>query len=89
MDFEPGTRQQYCSTNYILLGLLLATHYHKDGSAWSWKVRKHASIEFGALLCFGLCFGLCCAVSEDDDKDGKGGDMGVEPVTPQCGSLFW
>ena len=43
MDFEPGTRQQYCSANYILLGLLLANHYHKDGDSWSWKVRACAN----------------------------------------------
>ena len=26
LEFEPGTAQRYCSTNYVLLGLVLATH---------------------------------------------------------------
>ena len=31
-EFAPGTRQQYCSTNYILLGLVLLTHSHSAGT---------------------------------------------------------
>jgi hypothetical protein len=33
LDFEPGTKQAYCSTNYILLGLVLAQHLSAD----SWE----------------------------------------------------
>lgn len=29
--------QDYCSTNYILLGLLLATHHHRAGDSWDWE----------------------------------------------------
>lgn len=37
LEFAPGTRQAYCSTNYILLGLVLARHSHKVGTGWSWQ----------------------------------------------------
>jgi len=33
-DFEPGTKQNYCSTNYILLGLVLARHLSEDSASW-------------------------------------------------------
>jgi len=33
-DFEPGSKQSYCSTNYILLGLVLANHL---STAESWQ----------------------------------------------------
>lgn len=28
LEFLPGSKQNYCSTNYVLLGLVLATHFH-------------------------------------------------------------
>ena len=31
-DFAPGTNQDYCSANYILLGLALAYHYDRPAS---------------------------------------------------------
>jgi D-alanyl-D-alanine carboxypeptidase len=36
-DFTPGTKQNYCSTNYILLGLALLTHMHGATADWSWR----------------------------------------------------
>lgn len=42
--FAPGSRQSYCSTNYILLGLVLAGHYHRRGSAWSWRAYEQLSV---------------------------------------------
>lgn len=34
----PGTQQDYCSTNYILLGLLLTSHSKPAaGGAWTWQ----------------------------------------------------
>jgi CubicO group peptidase (beta-lactamase class C family) len=32
----PGESQSYCSANYVLLGFVLANHYHKNGTTWSW-----------------------------------------------------
>jgi hypothetical protein len=40
----PGTRQSYCSTNYILLGFALANHYHKQGDTWSWEAYDQKSV---------------------------------------------
>mmetsp|Transcript_117297 Transcript_117297/g.373673 ORF Transcript_117297/g.373673 Transcript_117297/m.373673 type:complete len:437 (+) Transcript_117297:65-1375(+) len=37
LTFPPGTKQEYCSTNYILLGLLLAHHGRAAGQPWSWQ----------------------------------------------------
>jgi len=37
LQSTPGMKQMYCSTNYILLGLVLATHYHQPDSPWSWQ----------------------------------------------------
>lgn len=47
--FVPGSRQDYCSTNYILLGLVLANHYHKKGSTWSWRGLDQKSVIPAAL----------------------------------------
>ena len=49
LQFSPGERQAYCSTNYILLGLVLATHYHRAGSAWSWQDYDQTSVVPAAL----------------------------------------
>jgi len=46
---KPGTRQSYCSTNYILLGLILANHHHKVGSTWSWQGYDQQSVIPDAL----------------------------------------
>lgn len=35
--FRPGSKQSYCSTNYILLGLVLASHARHAGSEWTWQ----------------------------------------------------
>jgi len=48
MVFRPGTRQSYCSTNYVLLGLALAVHAHRDGEPWSWQAYDQASV-FAAI----------------------------------------
>mmetsp|Transcript_95 Transcript_95/g.258 ORF Transcript_95/g.258 Transcript_95/m.258 type:complete len:439 (-) Transcript_95:49-1365(-) len=32
--FEPGTRQEYCSTNYVMLGLVLLRFHHSESWAW-------------------------------------------------------
>lgn len=45
----PGTVQEYCSTNYILLGLLLANHYHKSGQSWFWEDYNQFSVIPAAL----------------------------------------
>lgn len=45
----PGVFQMYCSTNYILLGLVLANHYHKSGSTWSWEGYSQISVIPAAL----------------------------------------
>lgn len=50
MYHKPGTRQSYCSTNYILLGFILANHYHKVGSTWSWQGYDQLSVIPEALL---------------------------------------
>ena len=42
--FAPGSRQDYCSTNYILLGLVLARHAHVDGQPWSWESYDQLSV---------------------------------------------
>ena len=34
LEYTPGTRQSYCSTNYIILGLVLAAH-SGDGTSWT------------------------------------------------------
>ena len=34
LEFAPGTKQRYCSTNYILLGLVLATHLAAPSGDW-------------------------------------------------------
>lgn len=44
-DFEPGTEQRYCSTNYILLGLALAG----SKGASSWKALDQRSV-FGKMM---------------------------------------
>ena len=49
LQFSPGEHQAYCSTNYILLGLVLATHYHRAGSDWSWQDYDQASVVPAAL----------------------------------------
>jgi len=49
LTYTPGTMQSYCSTNYILLGLVLANHYHKNGSTWSWQGYDQLSVIPGAL----------------------------------------
>mmetsp|Transcript_55413 Transcript_55413/g.124547 ORF Transcript_55413/g.124547 Transcript_55413/m.124547 type:complete len:420 (-) Transcript_55413:34-1293(-) len=35
MTFAPGTRQEYCSTNYVMLGLVLLRFQHSE--AWAWQ----------------------------------------------------
>ncbi|CAK9118787.1 unnamed protein product [Durusdinium trenchii] len=45
----PGQQQMYCSTNYILLGLVLATHYHQPDSSWAWQNYDQASVVPKAL----------------------------------------
>ena len=45
---------QYCSTNYILLGLVLANHYHRDGDAWSWQAYDQKTVVPSALRKAGL-----------------------------------
>ena len=45
---KPGM-QMYCSTNYILLGLVLATHYHQPDSKWAWQDYDQASVVPRAL----------------------------------------
>ena len=35
LEFAPGSRQRYCSSNYVLLGLVLATHVSGATSDWS------------------------------------------------------
>lgn len=37
LQFPAGRQQSYCSTNYILLGLLLARHFHDSRQTWSWQ----------------------------------------------------
>ena len=37
LNSPPWNLRMYCSTNYILLGLVLATHYHQPDSPWSWQ----------------------------------------------------
>jgi CubicO group peptidase (beta-lactamase class C family) len=49
LKHAPGTSQSYCSTNYILLGLVLANHYHKTGSTWSWQGYDQMSVIPDAL----------------------------------------
>eukprot|EP00439_Symbiodinium_sp_Y106_P039661 s233_g4.t2 len=49
LQFSPGERQSYCSTNYILLGFVLATHHHRAGTAWSWQDYDQASVVPTAL----------------------------------------
>ena len=49
LQFSPGERQSYCSTNYILLGFVLATHHHRTGTAWSWQDYDQASVVPAAL----------------------------------------
>lgn len=44
LSFAPGTRQMYCSTNYILLGLVLARHHHTQGMPWSWEAFDQLSV---------------------------------------------
>eukprot|EP00930_Biecheleria_cincta_P056433 TRINITY_DN42564_c0_g1_i1.p1 TRINITY_DN42564_c0_g1~~TRINITY_DN42564_c0_g1_i1.p1 ORF type:complete len:444 (-),score=52.62 TRINITY_DN42564_c0_g1_i1:39-1265(-) len=44
LEFPPGSKQNYCSTNYILLGLVLATHYNVTGSAWVWQSYPQQSV---------------------------------------------
>jgi len=45
LRFNPGTRQSYCSTNYILLGLVLANHLGRSESGdWSWKNYDQMSV---------------------------------------------
>jgi len=39
-DFSPGTHQDYCSTNYILLGMVLATHMTNG----TWKDYNQATV---------------------------------------------
>ena len=39
-DFTPGSHQDYCSTNYILLGMLLANHRTES----NWKEYDQASV---------------------------------------------
>ena len=34
LDFAPGTRQAYCSTNYVILGLVLLAHQRGNPLAW-------------------------------------------------------
>lgn len=48
--FAPGSGyQSYCSTNYILLGFVAATHYHKDGDTWSWEAYDQLTVIPAAL----------------------------------------
>lgn len=49
LRFVPGARQSYCSTNYILLGFVLATHYHKEGTSWSWQAFDQMEVIPAAL----------------------------------------
>ena len=49
LQFSPGSGQSYCSTNYILLGLVLATHYHRASSAWTWQQYDQTSVVPAAL----------------------------------------
>lgn len=42
--FAPGQRQQYCSTNYILLGLILARYSHRIGTPWSWQAYDQLTV---------------------------------------------
>merc|ERR1712194_1006378 len=42
-EFSPGTDQDYCSTNYILLGLVLANHWH-NGPTGSWEAFDQFSV---------------------------------------------
>uniref|UniRef100_A0A6U6KSB7 Beta-lactamase-related domain-containing protein n=1 Tax=Zooxanthella nutricula TaxID=1333877 RepID=A0A6U6KSB7_9DINO len=49
LEFHPGSQTRYCSTNYVLLGLLLAQHYHKNGTGWSWEAYDQAAIFPAAL----------------------------------------
>jgi len=44
LDFEPGSDQRYCSTNYILLGLALARHAVQTPGAWSWKALAQKAV---------------------------------------------
>lgn len=47
--YVPGTMQSYCSTNYILLGFVLANHLHKSGASWSWQGYNQLSVIPDAL----------------------------------------
>lgn len=49
LQSRPGSSQQYCSTNYILLGLVLAGHYHRQDTTWSWQDLDQASVIPDAL----------------------------------------
>jgi len=44
LEFRPGRSQSYSSTNYVLLGLLLMGHYHKEGEPWSWQQYDQRSV---------------------------------------------
>jgi CubicO group peptidase (beta-lactamase class C family) len=45
LRFPAGSRQSYCSANYVLLGLVLARHYHQQGAAaWSWQAYDQRTV---------------------------------------------
>ncbi|CAJ1398374.1 unnamed protein product [Effrenium voratum] len=49
LQFPPGQQQAYCSTNYILLGLVLATHYHQPTKSWAWQSYDQSTVIPAAL----------------------------------------
>jgi len=44
LEYPPGTRQNYCSLNYILLGMLLANHDNMTGSEWNWNTYNQKAV---------------------------------------------
>jgi CubicO group peptidase (beta-lactamase class C family) len=50
MNFAPGARQDYCSTNFILLGLILAQYY--NASSWDAYDQKRTSIPAALLQAY-------------------------------------
>eukprot|EP00041_Stephanoeca_diplocostata_P029915 m.892545 g.892545 ORF g.892545 m.892545 type:complete len:407 (+) comp23656_c1_seq14:41-1261(+) len=50
LRYSPGSRQSYCSTNYVLLGLVLANHIHgTSGSNYSWSTYHQKDVIPAAL----------------------------------------
>jgi len=52
LRFPAGSRQSYCSANYVLLGLVLARHWHDQqgaGAAWSWQAYDQRTVIPSAL----------------------------------------